>query len=407
MDVDTPPPHITTTPPAAAAAAAAADSLLFATLTPANTRTRLAFSNAFESYFADRAAARRAGMHVSLEQVFDPEVRRFRHRLEHQRTRSANSPPPPPVLEPGFSFTSSSSEFDTTDADDDDDDDDITTTAAEREMGMVWTGFYGFEFDLAGVPADPHLGWTVGKGRPPGSRHSTDFVLVNRRLGRDFDAGMHGIHARFSFDAANAMFYVAKAHRAPDAEVTLEGVPVGAAPAMLTKASMAVRIGGLEYVFAYAPFASTDAFRQRRQRHLRLLGAGSGGGGAASSPGTYIVPTPRPGTRTFAGFTMQAPLGKGAFGKVWSAVNTEGRVVAVKVQEVNRRNRDGVDREIATLRNLTRLADEKGGERFLLRLTQVLRSDGGETGSSLEAAPFDEIGLVMEPVAPTTVASLR
>lgn len=345
---------------------------VFATLSPSNPLAKMAFSDAFDCRFRDLESARQAGVHVAMEQTFDEEVGRFRRQARQWGRRHGD---------PSASFTSESSSDVEMGGEDDED---------HRAAGMIWTGCFAFDLDSATIPSQAQFGWTVGKGRPKGV--STDFILVDWRFAREYEVVIHGIHAKFNFYADNAMFSLSKTNRRADAEVTLEGQPVDLKPAMLSKSRMAVRIGQLQYWFEYTDYSRTRDYEQKRALYLRQFNA------SILTSGAYIPPTPHPSSQTFASFTLMEPLGRGAFGKVFSACDTKGRVVAIKILECNKRNSAHISKEVGILRELAQLAETQGGLNYVVQLVEVLRASGDPVEPL--ATPFEDIGLVMEPVTP-------
>jgi hypothetical protein len=127
----------------------------FASLRPANALARLAFSDVYNTLGSqrqnDQADAVLDRMIVEPEQTRDNEIVRLRLEMDHGETSDSDN-----VTEP--------------------------SSDTEREMGMVWTGYY--VLSLQCPPARPERGWAVGKGAPWKTCYSTCFSAPGLLQGR-------------------------------------------------------------------------------------------------------------------------------------------------------------------------------------------------------------------------------
>jgi hypothetical protein len=162
----------------------------------------------------------------------------------------------------------------------------------------------------------------------------------------------------------------------------------------LNQHSMRIRLSSLEYVFEYTEFARTDLFFKLRREYIsQTLN------GPSSTP--FDMPTPRYETRTMGQWTLSNPLGKGSEGSVFLASNVRNEVVAIKVIERKARTADRINAEIASYQEVTDLAKNDDDSKRIVRLKEIIYLGGEEKFSS--GSVFDQVGLVMEPMAPITL----
>lgn len=161
----------------------------------------------------------------------------------------------------------------------------------------------------------------------------------------------------------------------------------------LNQHSMHIRLNSLEYVFEYAAFAATALFFRLRREYTSW---------ALKGPVATLfdMPTPRHETRTVGQLTLSDPLGKGSEGSVCLASNSRNEVVAIKVIERKARTADRINAEIERYREVTDLVKDDDGKETV-RLKEIIYLGGQERFSPGSA--FDQVGLVIEPMAPATL----
>lgn len=333
-----------------------ASSILFATLKPSNARAKLAFHSVFESLPNVK--------HVFTEPelVFDENVCRLRLRETQNE------------LEGEASDTGSET--------------DAEVTKAPEAMGRVTNGYYAF--DLKRHPEEPEIGWTAGKGR---DTSNVDLIITTKQR-RD---AIRGIHVIFNFSPKTGFLTISsKVGSHSDGLVTVDGQSLQRGEtSALNNHHMKIRLGLLEYDFQYEDLRSNEAFKREHADYVRKYIASDKN--AAVNFG--LTPTPSGQRRIIGQWTLGKALGKGGFGKVSCATNSSSRIVAIKRVERNPMNRASVDRELQTLRDITQLAlDQK--EQRIVRLLQIIREPTNASSA------FEEIALVMEPVAHGTFKNL-
>jgi tRNA A-37 threonylcarbamoyl transferase component Bud32 len=339
----------------------------FATLKPANTVAKLAFSELVESGTANEDSQPRRLMLLEPEKIFDRDA--LRYNMEYQRQLEQHED----------TETASPTEPDT------------DTEKFLRHQGMLWTGSYMISLDH--VPINrAGLGWIAGKAGNP----LVDLVLATRRFAQAHDLQLRSNHARFNFSAERAAFLIARYSRSARSELAVNGTTVTSVH-FLNQQSMKIRISALEYDFSYTPFAYTHEYYEDLNRiYLPLVLR------ATVNSTSIQIPTPQGPPRTFGDWTVSEPLGRGAEGNVFSASNRHGEVVALKVVLRAHNNAHQAESEIRTLKTLTKLA-ETHDETRLLRLRQAIYPR--DTPDFDTANNFDEVALIFEPVATMTLAA--
>lgn len=260
--------------------------------------------------------------------------------------------------------------------------------------GMVWHGHYTLQLDSP--PSKPGIGWVLGKGIGE-TETCADVVLSTRAFDKQQNMNLRSHHARFNFASHNRAFFASSLSSSSLARFAVNGVHVGRREmCALNQHVMNIRLGLLEYTFRYSTFASSEAFIQQRQEYVTTKLR-------APTSIDFDMPTPRLNTRTIGQWTLGHPLGRGAFGRVFLGSNSRNEVVAVKMMECNSRSKATVDAEIAVCRALTTLARKNDEGSRIVQLREVI-DPRKEPFSSKRG--FDEIGLILEPMTPSTLHSL-
>ncbi|KAI0543636.1 kinase-like domain-containing protein [Xylaria curta] len=330
---------------------------VFATLTPANAPAKIAFSEVFDTDCQGaptNAAAHRT--RVEAEQQYDADVLRFRRAMDHRSNEGDSSE----------SLTELNSE----------------TELDIKHLGMVRKGCY--ILSLKHGPLAPDMGWTVGK-RSVGGGTSADFILCTTRFAKRHSPNLRSSHARFGFDRENGAFFIASLTRSPFAETTVNTTEVSRQRYALNQHSMRIQVDSLAYEFRYTDFASTEDFVERRKEYLVT-------NLKASPYRIFDMPTPYRVKRTIGQWTLNAPLGKGSFGRVYLASNSKNEVVAVKFMQRNSNpgSARAIENEISTCQ----------------RLTAALAQELGNSGRVVQLKEMFDLGLVLEPMTPLTLDKL-
>ncbi|KAM5463040.1 hypothetical protein MauCBS54593_007699 [Microsporum audouinii] len=136
---------------------------------------------------------------------------------------------------------------------------------------------------------------------------------------------------------------------APSVEVTVNGKAVrsGEQPS-LNQTSMNIRINRLEFEFQYTDIAYTGKYYRDREGYMTKNLS------SVILPNAELTPTPSRTFRCFGEWTISNFLGKGAYGRVSSATNSKGEVVAIKVVERDERKAEQIDHEIRFSKSLTK-----------------------------------------------------
>lgn len=349
----------------------------FASLAPANALARLAFSDLYDTLTsgrqnnqADNAQFALGRMAVEPQQTFDGEILRLRFETEKSVARKAYA---------NDSETSDSLTEPDTD-----------TEQAYQELGMIWEGRY--LLGLQSPPSQPERGWAAGKG--PLENIPIDLLLCSKTFAKRHDINLRNPHARFNFAVENRGFYITGCSRSPSALLTVNGEAATRQPYHLNQHSMKIQLNKLEYDFQWSEFAAKDDFKQERRRYMsRALGG--------SQFAAIDMPTPLPNRRTMGKWTLGDALGTGGQGRVFFGSNRSGTVAAIKVVERTARNCHSVDEEIETLKRVTEFADKSDNGERILRMAEVIYSNGEEFSSK---TVFDNIAIALQPITPQTLA---
>jgi hypothetical protein len=99
-------------------------------------------------------------------------------------------------------------------------------------------------------------------------------------------------------------------------------------------------------------------------------------------------------------WTLGDALGAGGRGRVFFASDAAGNQAAIKVVERTSQNCHDIDEEIRTLQKVTDFAQESDDDERVLRMSEVIYSNGKEFSSK---TAFDNIGIVLIPMTPQTL----
>jgi len=252
-------------------------------------------------------------------------------------------------------------------------------TEAEQDNarpGMIWKGYH--EFDIANPPQNPEIGWAGGKDK------NVEFLTANNKF-----QGIRHRHAIFNFNLQTGYLYVLS--RGSDdgtSRVSVNGatIPRGHTRA-LNQSNMTICLGPLEYHFIYTDFATTTTFKERQHAYARrFLGI--------KAPNFDLTPTPAGKPWVFGDWTIIQSLGKGSFGRVYSATDFKSQLVAIKFIEGSQKTAK-VQNEVQTHQQLTELAETRDDKGRLLRLLEVIYQNG-----------TTDVALILQPVAYMTFAKL-
>jgi serine/threonine protein kinase len=182
-------------------------------------------------------------------------------------------------------------------------------------------------------------------------------------------------------------------------EVSVDGVKVGRGERhLLNKQKMRLSLGGHVYDFEYMPFASTNEFEAQRRNYMSEFLQISG-------REFTLTPTPKMQSRTLGEWTIGSSLGRGTFGKVYSATNSKGGLVAIKIVDRNSRTEGEVEREIKVMDELTKLVKSQGIKESspILCLQEVIYTGGHE---DFQGGQFEDVAYVFEQCVPETFEDL-
>ncbi|KAM5431435.1 hypothetical protein MferCBS31731_007867 [Microsporum ferrugineum] len=216
----------------------------------------------------------------------------------------------------------------------DSDSESLTDPDTDTEnTGMIWTVWFFFSLDPG--PNDPTIGWTMGtRGR---KNIRIDFLIPEIPA----SSGVRRYQVRFNLHQRAGYLFISKTSSAPSAEVTVNGKAVRSGEqSSLNQTSMNIRINRLEFEFQYTDIAYMGKYYRDREGYMTKNLS------SVILPNGELTPTPSRTFRCFGEWTISNFLGKGAYGRVSSATNSKGEVVAIKVVERDERKAEQIDHEI-------------------------------------------------------------
>ena len=340
---------------------------VFARLTPLNLSAKLCF-HAHAQSLTDKPqdVISNFHCHIADTRIYDSEIAQYQKRklLSYSEDADGNE-------------TATSTELDT----------DVESDSAC--CGSIWTGFYAF--DVAHPPREPVAGWVYGRSQDAEFHNPT----------RDHD--IRGRHSIFNFDTQTGyMNLYSRASITGKHAVAVDGRQIGRGKScLLNKQTLCLGFGQCLYEFKYTPFAHTDEFDKQRQKYMSAF---------LRTPADKmysLTPTPSAQTRTLGEWTLCSNLDFGTFGKVYSATNSKGRLVAIKVVNRTSCTAQEVQRETKVLRQLTDLARAEAVDQrpHVLWLMEVIYT--GPTGSEVfQGGQFEDVAYVFEQCVSETFEDL-
>ncbi|KAF1999186.1 kinase-like protein [Amniculicola lignicola CBS 123094] len=339
------------------------DPTTFAMLTPSNAKAKVMFSAVAESLLQHSQQNRPAFakfMSIGLKQSYDPEAALHLRQFDREVAGDSDS---------------------ITEADTD-------TEEANAHSNHIWRGAYTFSLNNRDAYVDSV--WLAGKGRG-GVDDSVDIRLT---LQSDKRANnVRGKHARFQL-GLNGHMQISIANTR-DLYLAVDGNQVDArTPRHIATPTAKVQAGDLVYDFVYTPYARSAEFTRIRNAYVEKAHS------LDDVLSLSMTPTPHALLRTIGQWALGKNLGKGAAGKVYSAVNDRGEVVAIKHVSNTRRTAQSVSDEVQTLRSLTHEA-RQADYKHILALKELLPDN---IEQNLTTDTFQDVYMVLTPACPRTLA---
>jgi hypothetical protein len=165
---------------------------------------------------------------------------------------------------------------------------------------------HAFVISLDLLPKYPDQGWYIGTGREGLDGYGVDF-----KMARTEEAGMAGRHARFSWIAEKAGFFVINVNRRH--LVRVNGVRIQPFEPRSIPFDNSIQLG--EAFFHFQFVKRTERQELAWRVHLRAYMAEFGG-----SMNPFVIPTPSENDTTWGDYTFHYALGKGAYGTLYAAL---------------------------------------------------------------------------------------
>jgi hypothetical protein len=335
----------------------------FATLTPCNAKAKIMFSAVAEALLRQSQRKRPAFakfMSISPQQVYDPDAALLLRQLDAAGIGNSDS---------------------VTEADTD-------TEEANALSNHIWRGAYIFSLDHRS--AGSNTVWVAGKGRG-GVEDSVDMRLA---LQSDKRADkIRGYHARFQLDRNGYMqISVGNFH---ELYLAVNGSQIDyKKPRHIVVPTAKVQAGDLVFDFAYTSYARSLEFTQIRDTYVQQAH------NLDDVLSLTITPAPPLLPRIIGEWTLNMNLGRGATGKVYSAANDLGDVVAIKHVDNTKRTAKSVSEEVKTLRTLTEEA-RQANHKHIIQLKELLPDS---ISQHLFIGSFQDLYMVLTPACPRTLA---
>ncbi|KAH8696776.1 kinase-like domain-containing protein [Phaeosphaeriaceae sp. PMI808] len=332
---------------------------VFATLVPCNNWSRYAFDAAYDPSQRHRHII----MQAEDEKIFDREVFDLQQSLAKENLGESN----------GES---------TTEAD--------TPAPEDISCTKIWRGFYGLSLDL--FPSTPNLGWTVGTTGAFDPSKRPDIPL-----GRATQPGLkdvQGRHFHFVFDQQTGFVQIISSVRMRHAPLSVDDGPhltrnSTTNKEVLNKPKSLIRIGNLQYRFEYTVYAQSGDYIDARREFCRSTGQ------VDATAFSALTPTPSGASTVYGQWTVHVAIAQGTCGKVFSATNSRGKLVAVKRLSAKVSTARTIERERRSLERLTALSNEQNFSR-IVKLIEVI-DVGGAT------SPDKDYVFVLSPLCQSTL----
>jgi hypothetical protein len=286
----------------------------FARLTPTSTAAKLAFHELFTSLDTDAERHRWHRCFIYAR----PEPEQLEDDLDISASSASERNSPDPITEQPLS---------------------------KQLIPLVHHGFW--RFNLALPPAEPKLGWMVGKGRwgavARDSHGEVDILLTSNTAQKE----IRGRHFRFlhNLDSGRLLVYAA-------AKVKINGVQLGRGDSRILQSGKTfIAFGPFEYEFSWTELDQDIYRKQLRELAHSLSHTGY-------TPPIFITPTPMDSEWILMDkYQVTGSFATGSSCVMYSAMDMAGVLYAVKKITSNRpptHNRNQVSGEVNALQKLYR-----------------------------------------------------
>jgi hypothetical protein len=270
-------------------------------------------------------------------------------------------------------------------------DSDATSTALDtdterylRQLYTIWNG--KFVFNLSARDPDTNPFWIAGRGRKD-NPHACQFMLHDR------NQGLRGCHVIFRLCSTTG-YLTLSAFSLKARNVHVDGLPIELSAHTLNKKTAKIRLENLDFSFEYTSYANTTTFLDERNVFIQRMHP------STTADTLHITPTPVSGHTVIGQWTISTVLGKGTYGKVYSATNQLSEVVAVKVVERTPKTARQIQQMRAVLEKLTLKVKEVKCERVIY-LRESIPADEHQT--PLERLKFESVYFVLSPAVSMTL----
>ncbi|KAI1116739.1 hypothetical protein F5Y14DRAFT_458775 [Nemania sp. NC0429] len=223
---------------------------IFATLTPANTAAKVAFSEVFGNRPRQGSLTEAAFKHMMITGMgkeYDADALQFRRDMARKLSGRGERDTSENLTDP-----------------------DTDTEGGYEHLGMIWKGHY--VLGLCDPPMEEGLGWVAVAGICPIHRFLLpDIILCTVGLAEKYSLDAQCSEARFNFDRQDKTFFIAIRTKSSSGGITVNGESLGQQRHVLDQHSATICIGPLEYKFQYTDFASTEEFMSMRKHYIQTL----------------------------------------------------------------------------------------------------------------------------------------
>jgi serine/threonine protein kinase len=270
-------------------------------------------------------------------------------------------------------------------------DSDATSTALDtdtegylHQQYTIWNGKFVFNLSARDPERSPF--WILRKGRKD-NPHAYQFVLHDR------NQGLRGCHAIFRL-CSKTGYLTLSAFSLKARNVLVDGLPIELSARTLNKKTARIRLENVDFSFQYTPYANTLNFLVERNDFVKRMHP------STTADTLHITPTPNSANTVVGHWTISTVLGRGTYGKVYSATNQMSEVVAVKAVERTPKTAHRVQEMRAVLEKLTCKVKEARCER-IIHLRESIPANAHQT--PLDKLKFELVYFVLSPAVSITL----
>ncbi|KAH8695850.1 hypothetical protein GQ44DRAFT_832551 [Phaeosphaeriaceae sp. PMI808] len=158
---------------------------------------------------------------------------------------------------------------------------------------------------------------------------------------------------------------------------------------VLNKPGSFIRIGNLQYRFEYTAYAQSDGYIKAQKEFCRDTSQ------VDATAFSALTPTPSGPSTVYGQWTVHVVIAQGSGGKVFSASNSYGKLVAVKRLSATISAKAAIEKEERALKSVTAVSDKHNFD-GIIKLIEVIDVGG-------EKSPDKDCIFVLGPLCKSTL----